>query len=130
MKKGDVFEEKFVVSDKVYEGFILVFQDKNPMHTQDDFARNFGFKERVMHGNILNGFLSYFIGERLPLKNVVIQTEQIQYVLPVYLNESLDFRCEVTDVYDSVRSLEFKFYFQNSLGKKVARGNIQIGILK
>ena len=83
-----------------------------------------------MHGNILNGFLSYFIGECLPLKNVIIQTQQIQYSLPVYINDSLDLTVEVADVFKSVAAVELRFHFQNSEGKKVAKGKIQIGILK
>ena len=58
-KVDDKYEHTFKVSDEVYEGFIDVFKDTNPLHTDEAFARAKGFKGRVMHGNILNGFLSY-----------------------------------------------------------------------
>eukprot|EP01037_Dinobryon_pediforme_P008328 gene8328-8414_t len=55
------FKQNFQVTDTVYSGFILTFGDKNPLHTDETFAQEKGFKGRVMHGNILNGFISYFV---------------------------------------------------------------------
>ena len=94
MQKGDVFKTTFKVTEQVYNGFISLFHDKNPLHTNADFAIKKGFESRVMHGNILNGFVSYFIGECLPIKNVIIHTQEIKYVQPVYLNDELyGYRC-------------------------------------
>ena len=95
----------------------------------EDFAIEKGFKGCVMHGNILNGYLSYFIGECLPFKNVIIHSQQINYNSPVYLNDTLHFEAEVEEVYDSVKAIEFKFSFKNSEQKKVAKGKIQIGLI-
>ena len=130
MKKGDKYEIPFIVSDETYKGFIDIFKDRNPLHTDESFAINKGFSGKVMHGNILNGFLSYFIGECLPDKNVIIQTQEIKFALPVYLNETLQFIAEISDVFESVNAIEFKYYFQNPDGKKVAKGKIQIGLLQ
>ena len=128
MQKGDVFEHTFAVTPEIYEGFIGLFGDRNPLHTDAAFAAAKGFAGKVMHGNILNGFLSYFIGECLPLKNVVIQTQEIKYAKPVYLGDQLLFRAEVADVFESVRTVELKFVFSKG-GLKAATGKINIGIL-
>lgn len=130
MEKGDVFSESFVITEEVYEGFVNVFKDSNPLHTDLEYANIKGFQSKVMHGNILNGFISYFIGECLPIKNVIIQTQQIKFFLPVYLKEELMFHAEIIDVFESVNTIEFKYYFMNSINKKVAKGNIQIGLIK
>ena len=129
MKEGDTFQHTFTVSNDVYEGFKNTFNDLNPMHTDEAFAQSHGFRERVMYGNILNGFLSYFVGECLPQKNVVIQTQSIQYLQPVYLGDELRLTAKVSGVFESVHTVEFKYFFENGEGKKVARGTLQIGIL-
>ena len=129
-KSGDTFDESFIVSDEIYNTFIQLFKDQNPLHTNDQFAKEKGFKKRVMHGNILNGFLSYFIGECLPSKNVIIHSQEIQFKNPVYLNDELKFNAVVTGVHDSVNAVEFKFEFKNTEAKTVAKGKIQIGVLK
>lgn len=128
-KVDEVFVENFIVSNEIYNGFITLFKDRNPLHTETQFAQSKGFQSEVMHGNILNGFLSYFIGEGLPTKNVIIHSQEIQFKNPVYLNESLQFNATVIGVYDSVNAVEFKFDFKNTSGKTVAKGKIQIGLL-
>lgn len=129
MQQGDKFKHTFIVGEATYEGFLKTFNDGNPLHTNTDFAVAKGFKSRVMHGNILNGFLSYFIGECLPTKEVIIHSQQISYHLPVYLNDELTLESEIEMEYESVKVFEFKFYFANSENKKVAKGKIQIGLI-
>ena len=129
-KRADKFETHFVVDEKAYNGFLNLYQDRNPLHVNDDFAKELGFREKVMHGNILNGFLSFFVGECLPIKNVVIHSQSISFKLPVYLNNKLRLKTIVDGVYDSVEAVEFKYTFSNEAGKTVAKGKIQIGILK
>jgi 3-hydroxybutyryl-CoA dehydratase len=126
---NEQFKQNFQVTDTVYSGFILTFGDKNPLHTDETFAREKGFKGRVMHGNILNGFISYFVGECLPIKNVIIHSQEIQYKHAVYLNEQLSFEAVVAGKYESVNAVEFKFTFKNAQLKTVSKGKIQIGIL-
>ena len=124
------FQEKFCVSENIYKDFIALFNDNNPLHTDEAFAKQAGFSGKVMHGNILNGFLSYFIGECLPSKKVVIHSQEIQYNNPVYLNDMLQFEAIVSDIFESVNAIQFKFSFKNSSDKTVAKGKIQIGFLK
>jgi 3-hydroxybutyryl-CoA dehydratase len=130
VKKGDKFEHEFVVTDKVYNSFISTFGDKNPLHTDPQYAQTKGFESEVMHGNILGGFLSYFIGECLPYKNVIIHSQEIKYSKPIYRNEYLIMRAEICDVFSSVNAMEIRFSFEkkNSAGT-VAKGKIQIGII-
>lgn len=128
MQKGETYTHKFKVTDKVYSGFIDVFADRNPMHTNEQFAREKGFKRIVMHGNILGGFLSHFIGECLPEKNVMIYSQTIDFKKPVYLNDELVLNASIEEVYDSVKTAEIKFSFENSEGVKVAKGKVLIGV--
>ncbi|WP_183579713.1 MaoC/PaaZ C-terminal domain-containing protein [Mucilaginibacter sp. X5P1] len=126
---GDSYKKEFCVSEAVYKGFINIFNDNNPLHTNDEFALSHGFKGKVMHGNILNGFLSYFIGEYLSTKDVIIHKQDIQFKNPVYLNDTVFFEANVSEVYTSVNAVEFKFQFKSKDLLVLAKGKIQIGIL-
>lgn len=130
IKEGDKFSYKYVVEDKVCEGFVSIFNDKNPLHVDSLFAQSKGFKEKVVHGNILNGFISHFIGEYIPVKDVIIHSQTIDYLNPVYGNDVLDFTAIVTNVSHSVSAIELKFIFTNKENLKVAKGKINIGVLK
>jgi 3-hydroxybutyryl-CoA dehydratase len=125
---NEKFEEIFKVSTETYEGFINFSQDKNALHTNEEFAQNLGFEGKVMHGNILNGFISYFIGECLPTNNVIIHSQDIKFKNAVYLNDELQFTAEIVGVYESVNAVEFKYSFKSN-GKIMAKGKFQIGLL-
>jgi acyl dehydratase len=130
MQKGDQFTFRFVVDEAVYNGFKSLFNDLNPLHTDDLYAMKKGFDRKVMHGNILNGFLSYFVGELLPFKNVIIHSQSIQYKNPVYLDDELYFEATIVDVFESVGVIEIIYFFRNTRRDQIsAKGKIQIGIL-
>ena len=119
----------FTVSESVYQSFQVCSGDMNPLHTNESFAQNKGFQSKVMYGNILNAFVSYFVGECLPTKDVIIHSQDIAYKNPVYLNDELHLEAEVDGVYESVNAIEFKFKFSNQNNMVVAKGHVQIGLL-
>ena len=124
-----VFEHDFIIDSKIQDLFIEISKDSNPMHTIDAYAMNFGFENKIMHGNILNSFLSFFIGECLPIKNVVIQSQNIEFKKPVYIDSKIKLIALVEDIVESVDVVIFKFKFENINNIVVAKGRIQIGIL-
>ena len=123
------FRHQFMATLDVYSHFKMCSGDHNPLHTDDEFARAKGFPEKVMHGNILNAFISYFIGECLPTKDVIIHSQNITYKNPVFMNEQLTFQAFVSGVFEAVNALEFKYSFTKPDGKIAAKGSIQIGLL-
>jgi acyl dehydratase len=129
MDKGEVYKQRFTITEKVYSDFTRTFNDYNPLHTDESFAKEKGFTSVVMHGNILGGFISHFIGECLPLKNVIIHTQQIKYYNPAYLNQPLDFTATISDVVEAVKVVMFDFVFNDVNGLKIAKGKIQIGLI-
>lgn len=129
-KIGDKFNKTFILSEATFQGFVNLFNDNHPLHTNEQFARKKGFKGRVMHGNILNGFISYFIGECLPSKDLIIHSQEIRFKNAVYLNDELQFEASVEGIYEPVDVVEFSYCFKNTDAKIVAAGKFQIGLLK
>jgi acyl dehydratase len=127
MTINDQFTLEFKVTEEIYKVFTDVFKDKNPLHINSKFATDKGFKDKVMHGAILAGFLSYFIGEGLPDKNVIVQSYEIQFANPVYLNDVLSLKAKITDYFESVNTYQIKYGFYNSWEKLVAKGKIMVG---
>jgi len=80
---GNKYNLNFQGTETVYNSFLTAFKDNNPLNSNNEFALEKGFTSKVMHGNILNGFVSYFVGEFLPTKNVIIHTQHIQFNNPV-----------------------------------------------
>lgn len=129
-KLNETYTHPFTITQDVYQQFQLCSKDGNPLHTNGEFAKSYGFTDKVMYGNILNAFLSVFIGECLPIKNVIIHSQEIVFKNPVFMNEELNFEAIVSGIYEAVNAIEFKYKFIKQDGKIAAKGLIQIGLLK
>ena len=79
IKQGDVFTEKFKITEDVRNGFIELFSARAPIHTDAEYARQRNFKSYIVHGNILSGFISHFVDECLPDKNVMCYSQNIKF---------------------------------------------------
>jgi len=131
MEKGAAFSKEFNITAKLHSEFLALFEDNNPMHTDTAYARKHGFEEKIMHGNILCGFLSYFVGECLPTKNVIILSQKINFCKPFFIDDIIDLRVIVNDIYESVNLVELKFKFiKKSNLLLIAHGKLEIQILK
>lgn len=124
------FRSRFVVSEQTFLAFQQCSRDFNPLHTKESFAQGKGFPSCVMYGNILNAFLSYFVGMMLPVPDVIIHSQDIVFRNPFFLNDTLDFLAEVSNISEAVQAVEFKYTFRKENGLLVAKGHIQIGLLE
>lgn len=123
------YSQEYIVTEQVYQTFQQCSGDYNPLHTDETFAKSKGFPERVMYGNILNAFISHFIGMVLPTQEVIIHSQEIYFRNPVFLNDHLLLSAQVANISEMVNVVEFKFTFRKQDGKVVAKGNIQIGVI-
>ena len=126
---GDSFLQEFKISEEIQDKFIELSHDKNPLHVNDEFARNKGFKCKVVQGNLQNCFISYFIGECLPCKNVIILSQSINYKKPMYLNDTICLLAKIIGVHNSVSFIEFDFKFKNHNDEIISKGKIKLKLI-
>lgn len=133
VEKSQAIEVTYHVTEDVYFGFQRISSDYNPLHTDEAFAKSKGFPARVIYGNILNGFVSHFVGMALPSRYVMIQTQDIQFRKPVYLGDAILLKSEIETVSESVEIINYKLKFYRIAEPEnvlVASGHVQIGTLK
>lgn len=132
VEKSKGLEMRYKVTQDVYDHFQKMCGDLNPLHTREEFARKKGFPQCVMYGNILNGFVSHFVGMVLPSIDVMIQTQDIQFRKPVFMGDDILLQSSIEKTSESVEIVNFKlkFYRQNKENQElVATGHVQIGML-
>jgi len=124
----------YQVTPEVYYAFQRCSSDFNPLHTDAAYAHDKGFSEVVMYGNILNAFLSHFVGMLLPSRDVMIQTQDISFHKPVYLNDKITLESKIDTISEAVNIIGYKLKFRRLTeeGKLelVAKAHVQIGLLK
>ena len=128
IEKSAHIEATYQVTPEVYYSFQRMSGDFNPLHTDRAFAERKGFANPVMYGNILNGFISHFVGMMLPSRDVMIQTQDIQFRKPVFLGDEVILKSQIETVSECVEVINYrlKFYVQ---GGVIATGHVQVGLL-
>lgn len=128
--EGQKIQKSFRISADIYEHFLQGFSDHNPLHIDEPYAVSKGFLGKVMHGAILNGFISNFIGMEFPGYNTVIQSVNIDFKQPNYLDDQILLEGEVEQKVESVRTIVIKILVNNLTQNYVsARAKVQVGIL-
>ena len=72
-----------VVTDRDIELFAEVSTDRNPVHLDDDYARDTIFAGRIAHGMLTAGLISAVIGEQLPGHGTVYLGQSLKFLAPV-----------------------------------------------
>lgn len=132
-EKSQQIEHIYQVDQNVYYAFQQCSKDYNPLHTDRQFAESKGFPSCVMYGNILNAFISHFVGMLLPTREVMIQSQEINFHKPVFLNDDILLKASVDTVSEAVGIIQYKLKFYRTNAEKpqfVAKGSVQIGLLK
>lgn len=121
------------ITPDLYYSFQRCSNDYNPLHTDESYARAKGFRSQVMYGNILNAFVSHFIGMLLSSRDVMIQSQDISFHRPVYMGDELFFEAKVDSVSEAVQIICYKLRFCRRVAdgklEVVAKGHVQIGII-
>jgi len=120
----------YKVTPEVYYSFQR--NDFNPLHTDQKYASDKGYTGTVMYGNILNAFISHFVGMLLPSREVMIQSQDINFHKPVYLNDEIQLEARIEQVSEAVNIIIYKLKFRRMHEGKtelVAKGHVQIGLL-
>jgi len=71
------------VTDRDIELFAEVSTDRNPVHLDEEFARDTIFEGRIAHGMLSAGLISAVIGEQLPGHGTVYLGQSLKFIAPV-----------------------------------------------
>ena len=71
------------VTDRDIELFAEISTDHNPVHLDDDYARDTIFQGRIAHGMLTAGLISAVIGEQLPGHGTVYLGQTLKFLAPV-----------------------------------------------
>ena len=87
-----------VVTDEDIEMFAQVSTDRNPVHLDDDYARDTIFEGRIAHGMLTAGLISAVIGEQLPGHGTVYLGQSLKFMAPVRPGDMVRAEVEVLSI--------------------------------
>ena len=86
------------VCDRDIEMFAEVSTDHNPVHLDDEYARDTIFEGRIAHGMLTAGLISAVIGEQLPGHGTVYMGQSLKFLGPVRPGDMVEAEVEVTGI--------------------------------
>lgn len=129
IEENSQYSHVYKIDEAVYRAMIAVFQDQSPIHVDEAYARSAGFAGKVMHGAILQGFLSHFVGMRFPGRRSMLLSANLNYRRPSYLGDELLLTAVVRQKVETGRVIVMDVRFTNRMsGIMVASGRIQTAV--
>ncbi len=87
-----------VITDAEIEAFGVASGDRNPLHFDDEHAKDTIFKGRIAHGILTASLISAVIGEQLPGHGAVYLSQTLKFRAPVRPGDTVDVLCTVKEV--------------------------------
>ena len=91
------------ITDRDIELFAEVSTDRNPVHLDDDYARDTIFEGRIAHGMLTAGLISAVIGEQLPGHGTIYLGQSLKFMAPVRPGDVVLAEVTVTDIVHAKR---------------------------
>ena len=116
------------ISETAMQGFAEISGDSNPLHLDEDFARQSGFRGRVAFGLLASSFYSRLVGVYLPGKWALLHGIDVEMKAPAFVGDRLKVRGEITHLSDPFRRVEIKAAIINGEGKTISKAKIRAGV--
>jgi 3-hydroxybutyryl-CoA dehydratase len=76
--------------------FAAVTGDTNPMHLNEEYAKNSFFGERIAHGMLAAGLITKVMGTQLPGPGTIYMSQSLRFRAPVRIGETVTATVEIT----------------------------------
>lgn len=112
------------------ERFVELTGDDNKLHTDSAYAAKTNFKKPVVHGMLGASFISTIIGTKLPGDGALWFSQNLEFVLPVRINDTLRIVAEVLHKDDRNNILEIKTDIFNQNKQIVIKGVAKVKVVE
>jgi 3-hydroxybutyryl-CoA dehydratase len=84
------------ITDADIVTFAGISGDTNPVHINQEFARDTRFKDRIAHGMLVASFISTVIGTKLPGPGCIYLNQTLSFKAPVVIGDTVKARATVS----------------------------------
>lgn len=95
---GDCGSFSKTITDADIVLFAGVSGDFNPIHINDEFAKNSIFEKRIAHGMLSASFISTVLGMYMPGPGTIYLEQNLKFRKPVYIGDTITAKAIVSEV--------------------------------
>lgn len=78
--------------------FAGISGDINPVHVNDNVAKQSIFGKRIAHGMLISGLISATLGMQLPGSGTIYLGQELKFKAPVYVGDTIRAEVEVKEI--------------------------------
>ena len=129
LKVGDKFSTSREVTDELIRKFADVSGDYNPIHLDEEFAKNTRFGRRIAHGMLSGAFISAVLGYEFKERKIVYLSQTMKFVAPVFIGDTVTATATVTDIREDKPIVTLETFVTKNDGEMVVKGEAAVMIL-
>jgi 3-hydroxybutyryl-CoA dehydratase len=119
---GDTaFFSKTITDSDIFK-FAGLTGDFNPVHIDNEFAKETPFKERIAHGLLTGSLISTVLGMKLPGPNSIYLSQNFKFTAPVKIGDTVKATVEVVEKRDEKKIIKLKTQVLNQRQELVVDG--------
>lgn len=95
IKLSDEFVKEQFIDTNFVENFAELTGDNNPIHLDEEFAKNSIFGQRIIHGLIVGSIFSRIIASDFPGPGSIYLHQDLDFLRPIFHNSNLQIKFRV-----------------------------------
>jgi 3-hydroxybutyryl-CoA dehydratase len=125
-KTGHTASLSRTIGDDAIRAFANATGDHNPLHLDEEFARQTRFGKRIAHGMLSASLISAVIANDLPGQGSIYLSQTLQFVAPVYPGDTVTARVTVTSIREDKPIIKLETVCTNQRDEVVIRGEATV----
>jgi len=85
-----------LITAELIEQFAEVSGDVNPIHLDEEAAKQSIFGKRIAHGMLISSFISAIIANEMPGKGSIYLGQNLSFKLPVFIGDTIKTEVKIT----------------------------------
>ncbi len=110
------------ITERDVRAFADLSGDHNPLHLDEDYARQTRFGTRIVHGAFNAALISAVLGNVLPGAGTVYLSQTLKFSKPVYFDDTITATVEIIAMRADKGIITLKTNVTNQRGEMVADG--------
>jgi len=125
-KPGDTASLSKTIGDEDIRAFAEASGDHNPLHLDEEFAKQTRFGRRIAHGMLSASLISAVIANELPGEGSIYLGQTLQFVAPVFLDDTVTARVTVASIREDKPILKLETVCTNQRNEVVIKGEATV----
>lgn len=101
---------EITITEQMVNEFAELTGDKNPIHLDEEYAKNSRFGRRIAHGMLVSSFISKIIAMDYPGEGSIYVKQSLEFLQPCYIGDTLTYDITTTSVDNGKYNLSTKVF--------------------